>query len=69
MAYYKKKIMLSDRITIHDIEELESIKQMFSFINQLLFGVIGTIGTGLLISFGVSLYFKTGGIIRKKLLS
>ncbi len=69
VAYYKKKMMLSNRINLQDARELESIKQMFSFINQLLFGVIGTVGTGLFISFAVSLYFKKGGIIRKKVIS
>lgn len=69
VAYYKEKIMLSDKTLIQQTQELDSIKRMFGFINQLLFGVIGTIGVGLFISFIVSVYLKKDGLFRKNIIS
>ena len=68
VAYYKEKLILSGKTSIEVTNELDSIKGMFSFINQLLFGVIGTIGLGLLVSVFVSLYFKKNDAVRKNIL-
>lgn len=63
VAFYKGKIIQSGKTAIQQTEELENIKRMFGFINQLLFGVIGTIGTGLIISAGVSYFLKKKHIV------
>ncbi len=69
VAYYKEKIILSDKTLIQQTQELDSIKRMFGFINQLLFGIIGTIGIGLFISLIVSIYLKKDGFFRKDIIS
>lgn len=68
VAYYKEKLISSGKTSAQVTDELNEIKGTFSFINQLLFRVIGTIGTGLLISFFVSLYLNRDGIFRKNML-
>ena len=69
VAYYKEKILLSNKTLIQQKQELDNINKMFSFINQLLFGVIGTICAGLFISFVVSLYLKKDDSLRKNIIS
>ena len=69
VAYYKEKLMLSGKTAVEVTQELDSIKRTFSFINQLLFGVIAVMGTGLLISFIMSLYLNKNGIFRKNIIS
>ncbi len=58
VAYQRQKLILSGKSTDEIAGELESIKNMFRFINQLLFGTLGVVGTGFIISIALSLFLK-----------
>lgn len=58
IAFQKEKLILKGKTGKEIGKELKNIRATFSFINQLLFGIIGTVGTGLIISIVLSLFLK-----------
>ncbi len=58
IAYQRQKLILSGKSTDEIANEMESIKNMFRFINQFLFGTLGVVGTGFIISIALSLFLK-----------
>jgi len=58
IAYQKEKFYLKGKTDIEFSEQLKNIKVVFSFINQLLFQILGTVGTGFIISVALSFILK-----------
>lgn len=58
IAYQKGKIITREKTGEKFISEIEQLKFMFSYINQLLFGILGLITSGLIISFTLSMMLK-----------
>jgi hypothetical protein len=58
IAYQKEKFYLKGKTNIELSEQLKNIKAVFSFINQLLFQILGTVGTGFIISVVLSFILK-----------
>ena len=58
IAYHKEKLLLKGKTEKEIAGQLKDIKAAFSFVNQLLFGIIGTVGTGLIISIVLSFILK-----------
>jgi hypothetical protein len=58
IAFHTEKLLVKGK-TEKDIQhQLKNIRAAYSFINQLLFGIIGTLVTGLIISIGFSLILR-----------
>ncbi len=58
IAYQRQKLIQSGKSTGEIASEMESIKDMFGFINQFLFGTLGVLGTGFIISVALSIFMK-----------
>lgn len=58
IAYQKKKMILRGKTSDEIAAEMERMKNMFGFLNQFLYGTIGAVGTGFLISVALSLFLK-----------
>lgn len=58
MAYQRDKLLLNGKSNDEIALEMESMKIMFSFINQFLFGTLGALASGFIISFAFSLFLK-----------
>ena len=58
IAYQKSKLMSRGRTAEEITTEMDRLKFMFNFVNQLLFGIIGLVTSGFIISFALSMLLK-----------
>jgi len=58
IAYNAEKLLMQKKTGYEITEKLRDIKAAFSFVNQLLFGILGTVGTGFIITVIYSLVLR-----------
>ena len=58
LAYHKKKMILRGKSSAEIAVEMEKMKSTLGFLNQFLYGTIGAVGTGFIISAALSLFMK-----------
>jgi len=58
IAYQKEKLMVRGRTSEEIALEMGNLKSMFSFVNRFLFGTLGIVTSGFIISIAVSMFLK-----------